>query len=178
MELRRFLRNRDGVAALEFALILPLLTVLTFGVLELYFSFNTAQKISLAAQQTADLVSQADQQTSANLEDIREATRQVLEPLPTGATVLGIDIASLGIDTAGETPRVLWRSTNGLSSSLDPANADGLVEPGGSVIWVGVRYKYTAPISLVLSSYQYIEHQAFSTPRVTRRIALDGDLEH
>ncbi|MGX7704763.1 TadE/TadG family type IV pilus assembly protein [Methylobacterium sp. Gmos1] len=54
--LARFRRGRDGVAAVEFALLLPLLLLLFFGTTDLAGYISNFRKVTLAARTVADLV--------------------------------------------------------------------------------------------------------------------------
>lgn len=174
---RRFLRNRRGAAALEFAICAGVLIAMSCGMAELYFRFDTSKRITMLALQTADVVAQSATHTTASLSDIRAAAKATLDPLE--STGIVIDIASIGVDAAGGAASVLWRDSNGIQilTNDDLTLAKDFVEVGGSTIFVGVKYTYTPPLSLIIKDAAVFEHTAFSRPRLTRRIALNGKAE-
>jgi Flp pilus assembly protein TadG len=177
MMFRSFLRDRQGVSAVEFALMLPLLITMCFGLLEFHLRFSAVDAIARVSSQTADLVAMNTTQTTASLEDIRAATRTALAPLPTGNDRLTIDIASIGIERPGQPPRILWRQTSGTPMTLNPNIANNLGSEGESVIWVGISYRHSSPMALVMPQEQQITYWGLARPRLTRRIALNGQLE-
>src|SRR5690606_8831953 len=54
---RRFLRDRQAVAAVEFALILPLLLTLYFGTVEAASLYSVDRRVATVASTMADLIS-------------------------------------------------------------------------------------------------------------------------
>ncbi len=84
--LARFRAGRDGVAAVEFALVLPLLLLLYFGTTDLASYIGNIRKVTLAARTVADLVAREGGDISANqFAVIVKAGRAVLAPYD-GAT--------------------------------------------------------------------------------------------
>ncbi|WP_245239772.1 TadE/TadG family type IV pilus assembly protein [Methylobacterium variabile] len=60
--LRPFFRDRRGTAAIEFAMLLPVLLMMLAGMLELSRATDMWRKITLLARTVADLASQGDAQ--------------------------------------------------------------------------------------------------------------------
>ncbi|MBM3482909.1 MAG: pilus assembly protein [Alphaproteobacteria bacterium] len=83
--LRSFRRDRRGLAAVEFALILSILTTLVVGVLEVGMKILAAQKAENLASTTADVVAQSETATLAGLDQILDATDDVMAPFDFGA---------------------------------------------------------------------------------------------
>ena len=73
---------RRGVAAMEFALVLPLMVLVLVGIAELGNALLLDRKITRAAHIGADLVNQEDTVTAADITDIREAMEAILLPFP------------------------------------------------------------------------------------------------
>lgn len=59
LQLRRFLHDRQGIAALEFALIAPFLLLLYFGTVDLANWYMTHRRIVLAGSTIADITTQS-----------------------------------------------------------------------------------------------------------------------
>jgi len=75
------LRNRSGVAAIEFALIAPLLLTLYFVTIELAQGMETGKKVSRIGSMVADLVAQQGRQVNTGeLDPIMEIGEAILQP--------------------------------------------------------------------------------------------------
>ena len=90
--------NKDGVAAVEFALILPLMLVLVLyiGTAELTTGLMANRKMTLVARTVADLIAQDDVSTgitNAVLDDVYNSTAAIMSPFAT--TSLKITASSL-----------------------------------------------------------------------------------
>lgn len=94
-----------GVAAVEFALILPFLLVLLIGMAETVGALNHDRKVSQVASSVADLVAQASSLNSADVTDIMVAAKEIMKPY--SATSLDVIIASVTFDENGD-PKVDW----------------------------------------------------------------------
>lgn len=121
---RRFLKSlrgmaadRRGVAAVEFALLVPLLMILYFLTMEASQAIDTSKKVSRAASMTADLITQQPTITADELAAMMEIGTALLQPYnrtpaPT-ITATGIQMDN----TVPPKATVLW------SKMLGPANA-------------------------------------------------------
>ena len=122
MRLAAFLRDRKGVAAIEFAFIAPLLLTLYFVTMEVAQAIETNKKVSRIGSMVADLVTQQHSETTkAVIEPIMEIGEAILQPY--GRTRPTIEITGIEI-TKDATPRavVKWsrKMVNG-AFSLGPA---------------------------------------------------------
>lgn len=99
------MRDRRGVAAVEFALVLPFMLVLFLGVTELNSALTLDRKVSQAASSVADLVAQADRLKSSEVNDLLKLSRAVLDPYPEAP--LKVVVASVWMKEVNQ-PRVMW----------------------------------------------------------------------
>ncbi|MET0182273.1 MAG: TadE/TadG family type IV pilus assembly protein [Caulobacterales bacterium] len=101
----RFLTDRSGLAAVEFALILPMMLVLLLGSIEIISFLQADRRAENTAVSLADVVSQDDEITNAELTGIWAA----LEPLefPDDARDLDVRITSIAFDASGD-PTATW----------------------------------------------------------------------
>jgi Flp pilus assembly protein TadG len=79
----RFLRDKRGIAALEFALVVPLMLAMYLGTIEISSAVATNRKISRVASTVADLVTQQDEVNKSKLEGIMEVGEALLFPYET-----------------------------------------------------------------------------------------------
>lgn len=78
--LRKLAADRKGVAALEFAIVMPLLMVMYFATIEISQGIETNKKLGRAASMIADLVAQQQVTTAGQLEEIMDVGKAVLKP--------------------------------------------------------------------------------------------------
>ena len=82
--LRKLRRNDRGVAAIEFALLLPLLIALMIGCLEVTFKIWSTQKAEKLSVTLADIIAQSQEVTTADLNSLLSAVEKIMEPFPFG----------------------------------------------------------------------------------------------
>jgi Flp pilus assembly protein TadG len=81
----RFKAKRDGVAAVEFAMIVPVMMLLLIGVVELSYAMSVHGRVQQAANSAADLVARAENQiTQSGLSDIMLAGSFIFAPYSPG----------------------------------------------------------------------------------------------
>lgn len=82
--LRTLRRNNRGVAAIEFALLLPLLITLMIGSLEVTFKIWSTQKAEKLSVTLADVIAQSQEVTTSDLNSLVSAVDKIMEPFPFG----------------------------------------------------------------------------------------------
>jgi Flp pilus assembly protein TadG len=98
--LRRLWRDRQGIAATEFAMILPFMFLLLIGMAEITGAMNHDRKVSRISNAIADLVAQAQTVTTGELDGVLDLGEKILAPYP--ADELSIVVASVSFDEDGE----------------------------------------------------------------------------
>ena len=78
--LARAAADRRGVAAIEFALVVPLLLCMYFVTMEVSLAIETNKKVSRVASMVADLVTQQQTTTKAELDAIMTIGQSLLTP--------------------------------------------------------------------------------------------------
>ncbi|MEZ2328152.1 TadE/TadG family type IV pilus assembly protein [Mesorhizobium sp. RCC_202] len=120
-KVERFGRDRRGVAAIEFAFIVPVLLVMYFITMEASQAIETSKKVSRIGSMVADLVTQQQTVVKADLEAMMKIGTSTLQPYNRSSPTIIIT----GIQITDETsPRVLvaWsRKLVGTTYSADAA---------------------------------------------------------
>ncbi|MGZ5897981.1 MAG: TadE/TadG family type IV pilus assembly protein, partial [Xanthobacteraceae bacterium] len=106
--LRRFLADKRGVSAVEFAMLLPLMVTLYLGGVEVSSAVAIDRKMTLVARTLGDLVAQATSVDNAAMTSILSATTAVMAPYPD--TNLKITVSSVQINSQG-VAKVSWSDT-------------------------------------------------------------------
>ncbi|MDG2479606.1 MAG: TadE/TadG family type IV pilus assembly protein, partial [Alphaproteobacteria bacterium] len=78
--------NDRGVAATEFALILPILILLLFGTVEIGNALLLDKKVTMASQTAADLIAQQKVVTGRDITNIWAAIDNIILPYATDNT--------------------------------------------------------------------------------------------
>jgi len=169
--LRRFGCDARGLAAVEFALIVPLMLTLYFGTLETSDALTASRRVTNVAQTAADLVAQVTTVSSSDLTDIFAASTAILTPFDTSA--VKITISSVVADSSNKTT-VAWSSTyNGTARITNSAVTlpTGLTSANTSVIMAEVTYTYTSPIATFITGPIVMTETAYLRPRRSVTVA-------
>jgi Flp pilus assembly protein TadG len=133
---KRSSRER-GMAALEFAMALPMLVLMLLGGFELARYILIVQKVDNIAHSVADIAAQAQSLTNADINDIMLAAAEIMKPYPfsTAGTVI---VSSVYRDNAASPAQaVRWRRTGGgtlvRSSKIGNVSATAVL-PNGLVL--------------------------------------------
>ena len=100
-----FARARSGLAAVEFALLVPVLLLLYLGGYELTQALSAYRKLTDTTTEIASIVSQNAVVSSANLTSIFNASTQIMSPH--SAASLTIVLSEVSTD-ANSNPKVTW----------------------------------------------------------------------
>ena len=97
--LRKLRNDRDGVGAVEFALIAPVLIVLYMGSLEVSVAMSVNKKLARAASTVADLVTQSETVDKTYLGTMLNVAQSVMTPYRSDG--MKIKITGIAIDATG-----------------------------------------------------------------------------
>lgn len=79
---RHLAGDERGVSAVEFAMLLPLMTTLYLGGVEVSQGVSIDRKVTLTARTVTDLVSQVASINNAGMNNVLTASTAVLSPFP------------------------------------------------------------------------------------------------
>ncbi|MGE3303993.1 MAG: TadE/TadG family type IV pilus assembly protein [Hyphomonadaceae bacterium] len=164
---RSFARARGGIAAVEFALILPVLVLLFFGLIELSEGTAVRGRMETTVSTVSDLVAQANKITNNERDNIFNAAKAIMYPY--SATGVGIRISSLIDDGTGK-GKVQWsdaQNWTALAVNTVQTVPAGVIATGGTVILAEVKYTYTSPLKYVLPAPVDMSSKFYSRPRRT-----------
>jgi Flp pilus assembly protein TadG len=144
------LRDCRGIAATEFAIIVPIMLVLFFGTVEFSSAVAVDRKVTLMARTLSDLTSQSTTVADSDMTNFFAASLAILTPYsstPTKGT-----ITELYVDPATLQARVQWSkgaSPRAVSSTV--AIPTALAIGGTYLIFSEVSYLYTPTIGYVMA---------------------------
>ena len=179
----------SGLAAVEFAMLLPFMITLFFGVWESSLALLCRADVSKMAGTAADLISQASTVSSSDLTNVYDAAGTILYPYY-DATIAGspkptIRLTSViddGSGAAGKdhmTGKVAWTCTQSGSGTLTPVSRSvnstvtlpqPLMTDGGSVIIAEIAYNYNSPTTKVMAASINFTNNFYTKPRRVAQI--------
>ena len=168
--LARLSGNQRGMAAVEFALLLPLMVTLYFGTVEISQGISADRKVTMTTRTVADLVSQVSTVNNAGMTDILNASSSVMVPFSTSG--LKVTVTSVVIDANG-IATVAWSdSYNGTPRTVGstvtlPA---ALLVPSSSLIWSEVSYPYKPAVGYIITGTLTLKDQLYLAPRLSTSI--------
>jgi len=174
-KLRRLFRlNERGMAAVEFALVFPIMLLLYWGAVDISQLLTADRKVTSVAGTTADLVAQAETLQSADLDDIYEAAATILSPLPN--VDLSIVVTSITVDEDGD-PEIDWSdATPGTTPRSSPSGLDipeGMIVEGGSIVVAEVTYLYDSVMTRWVGQNFALGDTFFLRPRKVDKVVLE-----
>ncbi len=181
--LRSFKRDAGGVAAIEFAMIVPLMITMFIGTIELSQAITVDRRVSQVASSTADLVARAKTMTVTEMDGVLEVVQQLLAPY--SDTPLRLSVFAVGAAPAansGDPPvtTICWvrnhnNGVGGHSSGDTYTLPTGLIEAGDSVIVTEVEYAYTPLIfSKFLPGTTTLTETFYLKPRLSAYVTYDN----
>ncbi|MDX2028827.1 MAG: TadE/TadG family type IV pilus assembly protein [Alphaproteobacteria bacterium] len=126
---------QKGVAAVEFALTLPIWITLLLGAMDGSYCLVINERADRIAYSVTDIVAQYQTITIANLNDITLAAGQLMQPFNFGAN--GVVIVTSVYKPPGQNPTIRWQYTGGgtLTRNSQIGNTGGApVLPNGLVL--------------------------------------------
>jgi len=166
--LSRFGLDERGVAAVEFALIAPVLIALYLGLAEFCQAYMAQKRTGHLASQIADIVAQSDLVTRDEVADIFAIGTLVLAPFPSAPLKMRISGVTRGTDGVA---RVDWSRGQGLSSRSGTVSVPaGLIENGQSIIMSEATYDYVSPLNKLLPGTTQFSQTYYLRPRLVERI--------
>jgi Flp pilus assembly protein TadG len=189
MLMNRFRKDKKGLAAVEFALILPLLITLFFGVVEVSMMLSARASVTSVASVTADLIAQKSTVTASDITNVFTAATAIL--YPNSVDNATIEIYSI-VDNNNTTGKVAWSckrigsnaavtgattpptgSTGGDIIKAGNLDTNGTPQYGGtgSVIIGRITYTYSSPTSKLVAGTTSMTNMFYARPRRVASIA-------
>lgn len=165
LSLRSLLRNEDGVSAVEFALIAPLMVVIFFGCIELSFMMRADRRVTATASSLGDLTSRLASVTDEDMRELYNAATVMMQPYQASETRMRITSI---VDSGNGQKRVAW--SDGYKMEPRVVNSvvpvpDGIVPQPGSVILTEIEYDYQSTFSVIIDTSLTMSDTFYLRPR-------------
>ncbi len=171
---RLALTCQRGVASIEFALILPLMVLLFFGLVEGSDALSASRRVATAVNSLADLAAQAeDQLTADDVSNLFTGVEKMLEPtssVPVEFKLISVildddePVIHWSIDNAGNEPYAEGDEYTGLEDAT-------LLNEDASLIVVEIVYEHeTSLANRVFDETITFSRRATRWPRIGSRV--------
>lgn len=156
--LSRFRRDARGIAAVEFAVILPLMLTAFFGMIDVSTGFAVDRKVTMVSQTISDLTSRYTAVAETDVTNFFTIADAMMTPYD--KTLLKATISQIYIDPTSKSGTVVWsRGDNKLAkgtvvtvpNALIAKDASGNVVANQYLILGEAKYVYTPTIGWVVA---------------------------
>lgn len=159
----RWLGSEDATAAVEAALVFPILLTLLLGTFDMGNGILANQKTIRASQVVADLITRERSVDTNDINEAVEAGRLAFETM--SSDTYGVDIVSIRFDDDAD-PEIVWRETRDMSPVADVlTNVASLAEAGNGVVVVTVEYLFEPIFAGFIVDEMPMQETAFTRGR-------------
>ena len=178
----RFRQDKRGVAAVEFAFIVPLMLVLLFGMIDTSSGVAIDRKVTLTARTLSDLVSQGSKVTSTDISNFFKMGSAVMTPYSVTPATMTQKITQLAVDSSKKV-KVVWSYSGSVSGNTVtvstgyakdtvvttvPAN---LLVANTYLIWSEVGYTYTPITGYIMGKVGIpMSEETYTRPRQSDKV--------
>jgi Flp pilus assembly protein TadG len=164
--LARLRRDRRGIAAVEFALVLPLIVLIYFGSVEVSEAIAIQRLVGLSASTVANITAQYPViSQSSTMTDILRASTAVLTPWPTSNAV--VRVSYITIDNTGRAT-VGWSQSQGgspLATGTPVTVPTALDVPNSALVFGETNYVFQPLYDFLNFGTYNLYSSVFMVPR-------------
>lgn len=179
----RLAPDTSGLAAVEFALIVPLMLVMFFGTIEVSSGVAVDRKITMVAQTLSDLTSRYTSVNDTDMSNFQAIGDAMLTPY--SSTPLKATITQIYIDPSSGVARAQWSkgdavrsvgSTVPVPAALIGKDSTGKVIANQYLIFSEVSYLYTPAVGYVMGKAGVtLTDQTYTRPRQSTCVFYSPD---
>lgn len=181
----RFSGDASGLAAVEFAFIVPVMLTLVFGTIEVASVVAIDRKVTLVTRTLSDLVSRGTNvSTSTDLPNFFGMGAAIMTPYPVTPAAMTQKLTAVNID-ASKVAKVAWSYVGSATGSTVTVSAGytvnstvttiptALLVPNTQLIWSEVTYTYAPVLGYILKSDWPVSDQTYTRPRQSTCVTLN-----
>jgi Flp pilus assembly protein TadG len=169
-----FLADGRGLAATEFAVIVPLMLVMFFGTVEFSSAVAIDRKVTLMARTLSDLTSQSTTVADTDMTNFFAASTGIMTPYdssPVTAT-----ISELYVDPSTLQAHVQWSKGSVPRTQKSAVTIPSTLAIGGTyLIFSEVNYNYKPSVGYVLKSSITLSDVSYTRPRQSTCVYYSPD---
>jgi Flp pilus assembly protein TadG len=182
-EWTRLMRDTRALGAVEFALIVPLMLVMFFGVVEISSGVSIDRKVSMVTQTTSDLVSRYKSVTDTDISSVFTIANAMLTPY--ASAPMKAKVTEVYINPVTGNACVQWsRAVNdtkyadsavlAVPADLIARDSTNKIVANQYLIFSEVKYVYTPTVGYVLAkSGITLGDRTYTRPRLSSCVLLN-----
>lgn len=162
----RFGNEKKGLAALEFAILAPMMIFVLFGSIDLLDMLDTNRRVENAAASLADVVARDTEITDDEVDGFWAALDTLM--FPNEGVDVDMRITSVSVQSS-TTAVVVWSEGQGLAPRLSNSTVAlpaGMMMPGTSIIFAEAEMEYGGPLGFLLPGPVTLSHEAYRRSRL------------
>jgi Flp pilus assembly protein TadG len=166
--------NTSGVAAIEFAMIIPIMAALFVGTYEFSAGVAVDRKVTIMARTLSDLTSQNTSVTDGQLTNFFNASKAIMTPY--SSTPVEGTITELFINPSTLKARVQWSKGAHERSVSEIVDIPDKLKVGGTyLIFSEVKYKYVPSVAWFINKVDGIPLSDISYTRPRQGLCVTYD---
>ena len=126
-KLKNYTAANDGVAAIEFVFVAPIMLSMYFGLAEISTAIEANRRVSHAANVAGDLTTQVASVNADGMADIMKAANLIVGATTNKVSNVKLELASFSKDAAGNIVPLGKASLNDALPPFDASNLDELI---------------------------------------------------
>jgi len=163
-----YIKSQSGTAFLEFAIMLPVLLLLIFGVIEVTRYVLITEKINNAAHTISSLAARSDSITEDDITNLFDSTQHIMDPYGNANVILS------SITNDGTASRLNWQRKTDSNSNSNVVDGSGIatfpgsftISAGETIITAEVFYNYAPMIWDNIYGADQLYAAKFTKPRL------------
>jgi Flp pilus assembly protein TadG len=173
--LRRWGADARGVAAIEFALVVPFLLILYFGGYEATEASSAYRKMSDVTVELGEVTAQYTTMSAADVQNVFAASSQIMAPYPTAKlTIVLSEITTNASSNATVTWSQAYQGGSALAVGAPFTLPAGMAAANTSYIFVQTSYTWTPGFQDNFVSNVPMTDQYYMIPRNSASIPYTG----
>jgi Flp pilus assembly protein TadG len=163
---RRFGSAKQGVAAIEFAIIAPMMIFLLLGAVDLIDVLNANKRVHNAASSLSDVVARDTEVSDDEIAGIWSALDLLM--FPSSAANMQVRVTSVRVVNA-TTAEVVWsegRNMGARSAGSAVSLPAAMMIAGTSIIMTEAETDYSAPLGVLTAMPVKLDHTAYRRSRL------------
>lgn len=176
---RKFIVENKGIAAIEFALIAPIMIAFYFGVTEISMAISADREVAHTASVAGDLATQVSQLDGDGVEDIMTASLAILGISSSEIKDVTVELSSYIVDPNNNSINLIGYArmgdeiSTGGPATFDPSviKTDLLTASSGLVV-ARVNFKYS-PLTFTFMDNTTLHETFYLKPRKSISVPFD-----
>ena len=169
----KMLSNHEGVAAIEFALVAPIMIFFYFGMTEITMAISADRKVAHTASVVGDLATQVTEINKAELESILTAALIVVDADTNTSSKLGVELISYELDGSNSVVEVGYAKMGPISgTAFDTAKVKDMMTTTSGAVVARVNFEYQ-PVTMSYVQKMTLSETFILKPRKSASVIFD-----